>query len=286
MKVTVFDKRTCTLGEGPLWHPLRKQLFWFDILQKSLLTVRNDAPESLVFDEEVSAAGWIDEDRLLMASAKGLWRVDLRDGKRKLLCPLEEDNPHTRSNDGRADPLGGFWIGTMGYAAETGAGAIYRYYKGTLKKMFGNITIPNAICFSPDRSRAYFTDTPSGKVMQVALDQDGWPEEPPSILVDLKPEGLNPDGAIVDAAGLIWIAQWGAARVSAYNTDGQFLRSVSLPAKQVTCPAFGGDDFGRLFVTSATQGLSEEVLAKAPEQGMTFAIEGVAKGRAEPRVVL
>ncbi|MGD9294127.1 MAG: SMP-30/gluconolactonase/LRE family protein [Roseobacter sp.] len=286
MTTCVFDDRVCTLGEGPLWHPVRAQLFWFDILQKSLLTVEEGARESWSFEEEVSAAGWVDENTLLMASAKGLWRVDLRDGKRKRVCPLEEDNPRTRSNDGRADPFGGFWIGTMGYAAERGAGAIYRYYQGALRKLFENITIPNAICFAADRSRAYFTDTPTGKVMQVGLDSEGWPAEPPSVLVDLKPEGLNPDGAVVDAAGAIWVAQWGASRVSAYNTDGQFVRSVSLPALQVTCPAFGGDGFGTLYVTSAAEGLSKAVLAEAPQQGMTFAVDGVAKGMTEPRVLL
>jgi sugar lactone lactonase YvrE len=174
----------------------------------------------------------------------------------------------------------------MGRKAEPAAGAIYRYYQGTLRTLFGSITIPNAICFAPDRSRAYFTDTPTGQVLQVALDRNGWPDGVPSLFADLTAEGLNPDGALVDAAGTVWIAQWGAARVAAYDRQGRFLRAIALPAQHTTCPAFGGADFGTLYVTSATQGVPDDMIAKAPQQGMTFSITGAARGLPEPRVLL
>lgn len=286
MTVAVFDNRACTLGEGPLWHPLRNEMFWFDILEKQLLTRDADGPQHFQFGEEVSAAGWVDNDTLLIASSKGLWRLDLRDGSRTLISPLEQDNAETRSNDGRADPWGGFWIGTMGYNAETGAGAIYRFYQGTLRKLFSQITISNAICFAPDRSQAYFTDTVTGKVMKVALDRHGWPDGLPEVLIDLAPEGLNPDGAVVDSTGALWIAQWGSGRVAAYNKDGQFQRDIAFPALQVTCPAFGGAELSTLFVTSAAKGISQDTLVSAPGQGMTFCLPGVAKGLPEPRVLL
>lgn len=286
MKPDVFDDRVCALGEGPLWHPERKQLFWADILERKLLTRGEHGPQEWQYDDTVSAMGWVDEHSLMMASATGLWRVDLSDGTRVRVCPLEETNSQTRSNDGRADPWGGFWIGTMGYNAEADAGAIYRFYQGTLRKLFGKITISNGICFAPDRSRAYFTDTSTGKMMKVALDRDGWPAGGPSVFVDLKPDQLNPDGALTDAHGTVWIAQWGAAQVASYNADGQFLRAVSFPAQHITCPAFGGEGFETLFVTSATQGVPSSVIEKEPQQGMTFAIDGLTKGLPEPRVIL
>ena len=131
----VFDDRPCALGEGPLWHPERKQLFWFDIVGKSLMAQAPDAQISWQFSEHVSAAGWVDRDTLLMASETGLWRFDLANGQKELIVPLEADNPVTRSNDGRADPWGGYWIGTMGKNAEKGAGAIYRFWKGELRQL-------------------------------------------------------------------------------------------------------------------------------------------------------
>ena len=286
MTAAVFDDRACALGEGPLWHPLRRQLFWFDITGRRLLTRTDAGPGAWDFEEEVSAAGWIDEDSLLIASASGLWRFSITEGSRKPLTPLEKSNAVTRSNDGRADPWGGFWIGTMGRNAEPGAGAIYRFYQGQLRRLFSNITISNAICFAPDRGSAYYTDTVTGRVMKVPLDRSGWPSGAAQVLIDLSAEGLNPDGAVTDATGNLWIAQWGAGRVAAYDKAGKFLRAVEVPARHSSCPAFGGADMDTLLVTSARQGLSAQVLAEEPENGMTFAVPGVARGLPEPGVLL
>lgn len=282
MSVTVHDPRACRLGEGPLWHPERRQLFWFDILGKRLLSRDGNAQREWQFAEHVSAAGWVDAARLLIASESALFLFDLETGRRRELVPLEAENPVTRSNDGRADPWGGFWIGTMGRNAEEKAGAIYRYYRGELRCLFDGITISNAICFSPDRATAYFTDTRSRRIMRQPLGKDGWPEGEPAVFVDLTGEGLNPDGAVVDAEGCLWNAQWGAARVARYGPDGRFLSAIPFPARQMTCPAFGGDGLRRLFATSATQGLSE----KTNTDGQTFATEVDVAGQAEHRVLV
>ena len=114
-------------------------------------------------------------DELLIASESQLLRFHLGDHSQSKICDLEADNPITRSNDGRCDPQGGFWIGTMGKKAEAKAGAIYRYYRGDLVQLFSEITIPNAICFAPDGQTAYFTDTPLRQILAVDLDAEGWP---------------------------------------------------------------------------------------------------------------
>lgn len=286
MTVSIFDDRVCTLGEGAFWHPTRQQFFWFDILEHKLLTRTGDGPAEWTFEEAVSAAGWVDHDTLLIASETALWHFDLVSGNREGIVALEAKNAMTRSNDGRADPKGGFWIGTMGYKAEARAGAIYRYYRGALRNLFAGITIPNAICFAPDGDLAYFTDTPTRQVMRDTLDAEGWPSGEPEVFIDLKAEQLNPDGAIVDAEGNLWLAQWGSGRVAAYSSSGTFLRAIDLPAEQITCPAFGGADLRTLYVTSAAEGLPEDLMESAPHQGKTFAIEMAATGRAEPQVIL
>ncbi|WP_415403772.1 SMP-30/gluconolactonase/LRE family protein [Tateyamaria sp. SN3-11] len=275
----VFDAHPCALGEGVLWHPRRKALFWFDILGKQLFC-KGDTRQAWSFDEHVSAAGWVDDDTLLMASASGLWRFDISTGARDLVVALEADNPVTRSNDGRADPQGGFWIGTMGINAEAYAGAIYRYHKGELRKLFADITISNAICFAPDGRTAYFTDTFSKRLQRVALDSDGWPIGAPEVFLDLRADGLNPDGAVVDADGNLWNAQWGAGRVACYDPEGRYLRNIAVPASQTTCPAFGGADGTTLFVTSAATGVDEA------QGGMTFFEDVGVKGQQEHQVIL
>jgi sugar lactone lactonase YvrE len=170
----------------------------------------------------------------------------------------------------------------MGKNAEPGAGAIYRYVDGTLHKLFGKMTIPNAICFAPDGSCAYYADTVKRKILRVALDEDGFPEGKPDLFVDLTAEGLNPDGAVVDAQGNFWIAQWGAGQVACYDANGTFQRAVSVPAAHVSCPAFGGRDLQTLFVVSATQHMTDP----GPQDGKTFAIDLNITGQKEHQILL
>ena len=273
----IFDSTKCTLGEGPLWHPSRGELFWFDILSKRLHT----KDTHWQFSRHVSAAGWIDDNRLLMADSIGLHVFDLGSGTADQVAELETDNPVTRSNDGRADPWGGFWIGTMGLNAEHGAGAIYRYYRGEMRQLFDKITISNAICFAPDGSHAYFTDTKTKKIMRQRLsDKHGWPDGDPDVWLDFGETSWGPDGAVIDAAGNFWNAQWGANRVACYAPDGTMTQTVSFPAKQTSCPAFGGVGLKTLFCTSAADGLN------GPDDGKTFATPVDAVGQAEHRIIL
>jgi sugar lactone lactonase YvrE len=287
MTAYVFDDRVCKLGEGPLWHPERNQLFWFNVTENRLLSRTADGPVEWAFDENVSAAGWIDFDTLLIASETALWRCSLVDGSRELVVPLEADNPVTRSNDGRADPWGGFWIGTMGKSAEPEAGAIYRFFHGELRQLFDKITVSNAICFTPDRRYAHFTDTLTQLVMRQSLDADtGWPVGEPEVFIDLRGTKIFPDGAVVDSSGNLWIAKYGGSGVACYDADGNLRENVDFDALQTTCPAFGGPDLTTLFCTSASQNLSQDQTASQPENGATFAIAGAGLGQAEPRVVL
>lgn len=281
--MTVFDPHPCRLGEGPLWVADWQMLIWFDILSQQMLARRDGKTKTWQFDRHHSAAGRAHTDNLILASEDALWRFNLVTETRTKLCPLEADNPLTRSNDGRADPWGGFWIGTMGLNTEPGAGAIYRYYKGTLKQLVPDVTISNAICFAPDRSCAYYTDTVTQQIMTIALEPDtGWPTGPASIYANLRDTALNPDGAVTDAAGNLWVACWGAGCVICLNPAGAEIKRIALPALQPTCPAFGGPDLTDLFVTSASHGLA----SPDANQGATFHLPGIAQGLPEPQVLL
>lgn len=286
MSATVFDDRTCFLGEGPLWHPERGQLFWFDIVNRTVLTRMGERQAEWRFDEMVSAAGWIDRDRLLICGETALWLFDIETGARRRLIEIDL-GAGRRSNDGRADPWGGFWFSSMGKDAEPEAGAIYRYVAGRVETLFEGISIPNAICFSPDRHWAYFSDTARNLVRRVTLDAEtGAPAGAPETFLDLGAEGLNPDGAVVDRDGNFHSAQWGAARVAVYDPRGRFVRAIGFGAPHTSCPAFGGPDFSTLYCTTAQQGLDAAGLEQAPQSGMVFAAEKAGRGLPEPRILI
>ncbi len=283
----VYDETACDLGEGPLWHPGRQQLYWFDILGARLHTREDGRSRSVQFDELVSAAGWVSDTELLIASETRLFLFDVERERCEDVEGLEAGDPDTRSNDGRADPWGGFWIGTMGKRKGRGAGAIYRYYRGELRKLYPGITIPNSICFRPSLAGAFFADTPTGKIMRQDLDAGhGWPEGDPTVFLDLTADGLHPDGSVVDAAGNLWNAQWGAWRVACYGPDGNFQTAVEFDAAHTSCPAFGGPGLSTLYCTTAREDLSEVTKVRSDRHGMTFAEADAGIGQAEHRVLL
>ena len=215
----IFDKTKCKLGEGPLWHPIRQELFWFDILSSKMFHKKTPDQQPIMheFNRMVSAAGWVNKNVLLIASETNLFLYDLNTRVEKHLIDLEKDNLKTRSNDGRSDPWGGFWIGTMGKNCEPDAGAIYRYFGGKLKLIISKVTISNSICFSIDKKYCYFSDTAKKNIMRIELDSDnGSPIKNSEIFIDLADEVIAPDGSVVDGSGNIWNAQWGSSRVARY----------------------------------------------------------------------
>jgi sugar lactone lactonase YvrE len=204
----------------------------------------------------------------------------------ELFAPLEADNPATRSNDARVHPSGTFWLGTMGRKAEPRAGAIYALHRGRLSRLFADISIPNAICFSPAGDVGYFADTATNVMHRVPLDATtGLPSGDPVPFIWHRGIG-GIDGAVVDADGLIWNARWGGGCVDVYDSTGRHLRSLRVPARQSSCPAFVGRDLSRLLVTSAWEGMNEPVRASDPQHGRTFILEADVHGRREPDVKL
>jgi sugar lactone lactonase YvrE len=291
----IHDPRRCRLGEGPLWHPLRRQLFWFDILEGKLLSRDEDQALEWAFGRHVSAAAWISRDRLLIASETGLSRFCLDTGAEEMLCPVEADNPRTRSNDGRADPWGGFWTSTMGKEGEPGLGSLYRWRPGAdggeLRRLESGMTTPNAICFDQARACAYYSDTRSRIIWRLPVDpQTGWPAGEKRVFLDLRateqaPE-RKPDGAVTDSEGCLWSAQWGSSRVARYSPEGAFLGAVELPTGQTSCPAFGGAGLETLYVTSAAKNLPPAQPGWQETAGQTFAVAAGVRGVAEPQLKL
>lgn len=287
--VSILSDHTCHLGEGPTYDPGTDKLFWFDILGKKLLekpisgggTVAHDLPEMM------SALAVINEGSQLLLGESGLSIRDVKTGAITPYLAIEPDNPVTRSNDARVHPSGALWLGTMGKNAEHQAGSIYWFRKGEFRKLVSDISIPNSICFSPDGSAAYYTDTMVNRLYRLPCDPlTGLPVGEAQLFFDHSGQRGGLDGSVVDADGVLWNARWGAACIDAYSPDGRRIRTVPLPTRQPTCPAFVGANADRLAVTSAWEHMDEAARKADPQAGMTFLLDLPVKGRFEPRVLI
>ncbi|MGY4290521.1 sugar lactone lactonase YvrE [Bradyrhizobium sp. LM2.7] len=285
---SVLSAEHCHLGEGPTYDVTTDTAWWFDILEGRLFEAHLSSGRIRVhaLGRMASALGRIDAARQLIVAEDGLYIRQHADGAMTLFCPLEADNAATRSNDCRVHQSGTFWIGTMGRHAEPGAGAIYALHHGNISMLFPRISIPNSICFSPDGATGYFADTAHAVLYAVPLNPaTGLPRGEPEVL--LRHTGIGGlDGSVIDADGQIWNACWGAGRIDVYSPQGERLRSLRVPARQASCPAFIGPDLSRLLVTSAWQNMDDAARAADPQAGCTFLLDVSARGRAEPDVKL
>lgn len=280
----IYDSRVLDCGEGPLWHPLRQELFWVDIPSHRILHRKDDTASEIKFDEFVTALGWVDDQHIIASTETGLFCLNIQTHEKRKLCAVEADNPLTRSNDGRADPWGGFWISTMGKNAEPSAGSIYRYFDGELKTIVSEITIPNGICFNQSRNIVFFADTATQKMFSIKLDeQSGEPTGSPQLFLDLSSENKNIDGAIVDRSGYIWAAIWDGTEILKISPDAKIVEKIETGALRPTCPAFIGPDYKNLITTTAAIGLYGEEASK-PWNCKTLIFEDVVDGVPEPQV--
>ncbi|MBU4529098.1 MAG: SMP-30/gluconolactonase/LRE family protein [Hoeflea sp.] len=285
---SILNVPACMLGEGPTYDQHTGTAWWFDIVGRMLVEYALKDSTCQIHDLPVmgSVLARVDDEQQVIATETGLHLRQTATGKLELITPIEADNDVTRSNDGRVHACGALWIGTMGKKAEKQAGAIYHVARGVVTTIFPDITIPNAICFSPDGTIAYFADTDTDRMMRVEIDPaTALPLGEPAVFIDHRGEG-GLDGAVCDADGTIWNARWGAGCVDGYSPQGKRLISLQVPASQTSCPAFVGEDASQLLVTSARESLSDEELAVDPNAGLTFLLDHKVKGRFEPDYIL
>lgn len=280
----------CALGEGPIWHAARQQLFFFDINEQTLFAVdaKGEIADQWLFEEIVAAAAIVDDDTLVLATESGLKGFQISTGGLAPIVAIEADNAVTRTNDSRVHPSGAFWIGTMTKSEqEAPVGSVYHYRAGALTTLKSGIKIPNATCFSPDGRIAYWSDTPTRKIMQCQTDPEtGLPVGEWSLFAEVSDGRGYPDGAVIDSQGYLWNARWGGSCVVRHAPDGSIDRVVEVPVSQVTCPAFGGPDLKTMFITTAAKNLSAEQLAAEKHAGSLFAIDLDIAGLPEALITL
>lgn len=278
----VSDVRAA-LGEGPSWNAKQKVLYWVDIHSHCIHIYDPDADSTrtIQLDQPVGAVVPYDDDYCIAALRDGIYRVSLADGSKTLIVNPEEDKPNNRFNDGKCDPAGRFWAGTMSLIGESKTGSLYMLDNdGTITKKVSDVSISNGLGWSPDRKTMYYIDTPERVVWAYDYDLETGEISNRRTVVTIPDGEGSPDGMCVDAEGMLWVAHWGGWRVSCFHPEtGERLREIRVPAERVTSCCFGGDNLDELYITTASIGMSDEEKEKNPEAGGLFRIKLDIKGQ-------
>lgn len=246
---------TDILGEGPVWIASRERLFWVDIIGQRLwaLALADDRIESWAMPERI---GWVVERSgtpdLLVGLKSGIVALSLDPVSIRPLHAPEPDRPDNRLNDAQVDAAGRLWFGSKDDHDQEASGAFYRLDPGGRPvRVDDGYRVTNGPAFSPDGTVLYHTDSGPGLVYRFAVAADGT-LGPREIFLRFEAGWGSPDGMTTDAEGCLWIAHWGGGRVTRFDPAGRAMRSVALPATNITSCAFAGDDMDRLFVTSSS----------------------------------
>jgi sugar lactone lactonase YvrE len=279
-----------SLGEGCLWRADSQTLWWVDIARPS--KIHSFAPEtghhrSWTLALTVTAIAAKASGGFVVAAEDGLYTFDSKSGNLSPLCHPEPDVPRNRLNDGAADAMGRFWIGSMmqnigphgedlDISGHTG-NLFCVEADGTSRRMEQAIGVSNGPCWSPDGRIFYFSDSAKQLIYKYDFDPAEGRISNRRVLNDTKDHGY-PDGATVDADGFLWSARWEGSCVLRIDPKGRIDRVLPVPATRVTCPVFGGADMDTLYVTTSRAHVSADVLARYPRQGGIFACKPGVKG--------
>ena len=282
------------LGESPFWHPDERLLYWVDIPARQVCRACTDtgAVERWTLPSE---PGCIAPARtgghnagLVMALRDGIYRARHWQGDLHLLAPARHDPATSRFNDGKADPLGRFWAGTIYEPRDAARAQLFSLdcrdgRAPALECKAGDATTANGLAWSPDAATLYWTDTPAHTIRAWNWDAAGntlsqervfrqWPGKPQGWQPSMPGYGGRPDGAAVDAAGHYWVAMFEGARLLKLSPAGEVLAEFATPAQCPTMPCFGGDDLKTLYLTTARHNRPAAELQHWPDAGCIFSM--------------
>jgi sugar lactone lactonase YvrE len=271
---TLTDHR-CLLGEGPVWDARRSSLFWVDILRGEIHEYRpaDGYSHTISVGEYVGAVAPYRDGRLMAALKSGIVLIDPDTGEREAVGHPEAHLPGNRYNDGKCDPAGRFWVGSMSLQEEPGAGSLYMIdHDRSITRQLEGVTISNGLAWSNDHRTMYYIDTPTFEVAAFDYDIATGSISNRRVAIRIPETDGYPDGMTTDREGCLWIAHWDGWQVTRWDPHtGRKIHHIPMPAARVTSCAFGGDTGNDLYITSARTGLSEEELGRMRGAGGVFA---------------
>ena len=273
----VLLQHTCLLGEGPVWDVNTKTIIWIDLLKGIIheFCTQDQSHRTLELGDVVGAVVLTQSGNYLAALKSGLSIVDRSTGEIHFVHHPEQHLPSNRFNDGKCDPNGRFWVGTMSISEEPGAGSMYMLDSSmTISKKFEGVTISNGLVWSTDLKTLYYIDTPTYQVVAYDYDMMSGDISNKRIVICIPTSEGYPDGMTIDTDGMLWIAHWDGSQVARWNPfTGKKIFSILLPVDRVTSCTFGGNDLRDLYITTARVGLTEKQLSEQPLAGSLFVVK-------------
>jgi len=297
INIEVFSRGNDHIGEGPLWSVTEQALYWIDIGRKCLHRrgLSDSQPRSWTLHDYPGCLAELVPGRIAVAMDEGVHQLDLNSGATDLLRSAPARLPGTRFNDGKVDPRGRLWVGTMQnnfgpngceVLIERSDGALYRFdADGRVEILEEAIGIPNTLAWSPDLTRFYFGDSLKGALFVYDFDADSGAISGKRPLYNVSGLGV-PDGSAIDVDGCLWNARWDGGAVVKITAEGKLDQIIQLPFPRPTSCIFGGSDLKTLFVTSAANGLTAAQLDQSPLSGSVFAIQVASQGVAVPPLTI
>ena len=293
MQPTVINEVRCVLGEGPFWDEDLQKLWYIDGLQEGgygtdlhLFDPQTGKEKQWHIDRAIGCAIPSKDGRVLMNLQDGIFLFDPETRRYEELSDLERDIDNNRLNDGKCDSTGRFWFGSMSRTAnQVGAvfeitGSFYSMEQDrSVRHWFSGVGISNGIAWNADETKMYYVDTTPEAVYAFDFCAGKGEIYNRREIIRFNEEQGLPDGMTIDAEGMLWIAHFGGGRISRWDPrKGEKLDEILFPVQQVTCPTFGGRNYEKLYVTTASIGLTEMERQEQPLAGATFVVEPGVKG--------
>ena len=275
MEIEIITNHKCILGEGPVWDSVRNEINWIDIVKGEIHRYNFDAGSHSIFsvNEMIGCFAICKNGQFVIATQSGFGFWDRTTREIKMSIHPENHLPNNRFNDGKCDPYGRFWAGTMSLTEEPNLGNVYVFDNNSVEKKMENVSISNGMAWSLDHKTLYYIDSPTFEIVSYRYEKKTGKITDRKIVITIPKEEGCPDGMTIDTNGMLWIAHWDGGQVTRWNPKtGKKLHHFKLPVSRITSLTFGGKDLTDLFITSASIGLSEDEIKEQPLAGSLFVI--------------
>lgn len=275
-------KIDASLGEGAIWNYKSQELYWIDIEQKALNVYNPNTKKNKIIStpSRIGTVVPMNSNEVLSALEDGVYRTNLTTGASTLYTDMKQQLLDSRLNDGKCDPSGRFWVGSMHLQQETGKATLYAIdADGKLEMKIDSVSISNGIVWTSDKKTMYYIDTPTSQIKSYDYDNETGAISNSKIAVQIPTELGFPDGMTIDEEDMLWVGMWNGNAVIRFNPKtGKVLQKVAVPAHNVTSCAFGGKNLDTLFITTARVDMTDDELKKYPLAGSLFKVVPGVKG--------